>query len=776
MPHAVPHAASADPSSGAKSAGISPISSADVVAAIAHVRTELAAYLAKPESDEAATGVRAALLEAASCLSHLPRRASADPSVQSALELIKEISVSGAHDLPATAQQQQFAREHGRAGWPGLLGSMLALPAWQWADAPTLSDVPDWLWSHYSAWLFATPQGFCSIGQADTFARHTLSRLEELHRWVERNPGSSAVRSALAAWANGANSIPLYFSHQSLRRHAELRAKLLSRAFNLPADTYEPVAEPRAGRKLRVGFVNRHFGPQTETYTTLPTFEQMDPERFEVVLFTHRQTGTALEEYCRSRAKEFYVLEGEVAAQVSTLRAAALDVVVFGTNVTAVVNEVTLLALHRLAPLQVVNNSSCITSGLPEIDLYVSGTVTEIPDAQPHFSERLGLLPGPAHAFNYEADREEPSTSWTREVLGIPAGATVFVTAANYFKIIPEMQEAWARLLAATPGSYLLVHPFNPNWSSSYPVQRFCADFDRVLKKHNVAGERLLVSTAKLPSRVDVKELLRVGDVYLDTFPFGGVNSLVDPLELGMPVVVWEGETFRSRMGSALLRSIGVPELIAKDEASYLSLAHRLITDSLYRETISTRIRAAMERQPIFLDALAASDAFGDLVEAAYDEVALLGRAAFRAEATPFLASHVEPAFAPLEGTLEHARHQLRSSPTDAQVRHRVGRAYLERGDHSRAIAYLLSAVQTSDNNAALWFDLATAFQRAGQMQNALQALDTSLQIDGTQLEAWLTMAEWAKAVNSHETAREAAKLARAVAPNDPRIAQYLSD
>src|SRR5690606_5218882 len=113
-------------------------------------------------------------------------------------------------------------------------------------------------------------------------------------------------------------------------------------------------------------------------------------------------------------------LPEEIDGQLAMLRAAALDIVVFGTNVTAVYNEVTGIALHRVAPLQVVNNSSCITSGLPEADIYVSGTLTETEESAMNFSERLALMPGPTHAFNYEADREEPQMPCTRAEFGIP--------------------------------------------------------------------------------------------------------------------------------------------------------------------------------------------------------------------------------------------------------------------------------------------------------------------------------------------------------------------
>ncbi|MBL9207580.1 MAG: glycosyltransferase [Opitutaceae bacterium] len=632
----------------------------------------------------------------------------------------------------------------------GLLAAMLLVPGWQWPAAPLLAQVPDDLWGDVTAWLFTAPQGFCEPGQAEKFAAHTLKRLEELVSWVQRNSGSGTVRSALDAYLRTANAIPLYFSEGSLRTHAELRGRLFARAIGSHRDTYVAVAEPRFGRRLRVGFVNRHFGSQTETYTTLPTFEQLDADRFEVVLFAHRLTDTPLEAYCRQRAQEFHLLPSDAAAQLNTLRDARLDVIVFGTNVTAVFNEVTRLALYRSAPLQVVNNSSCITSGLPHVDLYVSGQLTETVDAAEHFSERLALLPGPAHAFNYQADQEAPTTEWTRAALGLPDDAVVFVTAANYFKIIPEMQHAWARLIAQVPGSYLLVHPFNPNWSSSYPIQRFCAGFDQVLAQHGVDAGRLRVSTERFPSRSDVKALLSVGDIYLDTFPFGGVNSLVDPLELGIPTLTWEGATFRSRMGAALMRQLGLEPLITNSEADYLQTAQRLATDVAWRTELRQTIASRMERAPLFLDTLAASDTFGDLLETAYDALADQGADAFRALRSPILA------------------HQ--PSPIDAIGRHARGVELLAVDRSARAADYLMSAVQQDEGNPTLWYDLAKAFRASKQIQPAIQSLEASLRLDATRPDSWIMLVELATGAGMADLAREALDCARELAPNDPRV------
>jgi len=687
-------------------------------------------------------------------VAHLSRKALQSAPGVEARQLIRLLSASGIQDSPTPPADLALAKRLASefSGGPGLLAAMLLVSAWQWPEAPTLSRVPDELWGDYTTWLFAPSLGFCVPGQATAFAAHTLKRLEDLTTWTRRNLGSATVRAALDAYVNTASAIPLYFVRDSLRTHAELRAQLLAKAMGAHRDAYDPLPEFRHGRRLRVGFVNRHFGSQTETYTTLPTFEQLDPERFDVQLFALRQSDSPLEQYAREHAQAFNVLPDDFSAQLAMLREAQLDAIVFGTNVTAVFNEVTRLALYRSAPLQVVNNSSCITSGMPHVDLYVSGELTESSDAASHFSERLGLLPGPAHAFNYEADRQEPTVEWSRATLGIPESAVLFVTAANYFKIIPEMQLAWARLLASVPGSYLLLHPFNPNWSSSYPVERFCAEFDRVLLEHGVDGSRLRVSTERFPSRSDVKALLSVGDIYLDTFPFGGVNSLIDPLELGIPTVTWEGETFRSRMGSALLRQLGLDELIAGSEDSYLKIAAHLAKESTLRLELKCRIARSMERSPVFLDPLAASDAFGDLLESAFDTLAEVGTAAFRAERTPLRARV--------------------PSPLDSASRHRRGMELLAAGRAARAADYLTAAVQHDEANPHLWFDIATAFRAAGQLQPAIQALETSLRLDAGRADAWVVLVELAEGVGSVELAREALGCAMELAPSDPRVLQ----
>jgi predicted O-linked N-acetylglucosamine transferase (SPINDLY family) len=114
--------------------------------------------------------------------------------------------------------------------------------------------------------------------------------------------------------------------------------------------------------------------------------------------------------------------------------------------------------------------------------------------------------------------------------------------------------------------------------------------------------------------RAEVKALERVADVYLDTFPFSGSISLIDPLELGIPTVVFEGKTHRSQAAAALLRELQIPELIAGDEDSYIEKAAELASNPDYRRSIGTRILEQMARKPRFINPSVYSKGLGELL------------------------------------------------------------------------------------------------------------------------------------------------------------------
>ncbi len=634
--------------------------------------------------------------------------------------------------------------------FPSLLMLMLYRMAHHQFVPLDLERIPEWFLDDYLGYVLYAPQLFFHKGEVEEYATHLWGWVRGIHRRTRKLPGAALTYRVAKYFALHANFIPLYFVARNTREWMTRRAGILEFFLEksgaaLNAKLY---ASTPHRRRIKVGFLNAHFASQTETYSTLPTLG-LDRSQFEVSVFILASHPGPLEDACRARTDHFTVLPPRLADQVNAIRKAALDVILIGTNVTAVTNQVALLAAHRLAPVQWITNSSPVTSGMKYVDGYVSGTYSEADDASGHYSEKLQLLDGPAHCFDYTVDACAPRVHFDREALGIPKEAVVFVSGANCFKILPELMDAWARILRDVEGARLLLHPFNPNWSSAYPIRQFERSVAACLARHGVDRSRLVISTERLPSRADVKELLRLGDVYLDSYPFAGVNSTVDPLELGIPTVVWDGATFRSRMAGSLLRELGIPSLIATDEAGYIGLAVKLGTEARWRASLSEEITRAMARGPRFLETSQYAKNLGELIEGLFPHRKAMESVREKSETKtapelsgdPLQAAirfHSRGQFAEAE---ECYRQILLANPQNAEAWHLLGVLAHQCGKDESAVEWIEQALQFEPENAVFWNHLAEACNGMGALEKARVCCLRALELQPNFAEAMVTLA-----------------------------------
>lgn len=518
----------------------------------------------------------------------------------------------------ATLDEAITGSEHGTGVFDFrlLLARMIFAPAHRGAPVTCpLEKIPGWLLADYLGYVLHAPPVFVAAGEAELYHTHLLGWARAIHQSIRTAPGDPLTSAAASFFTGNANYIPLYLSGQNTREAAEKRAAIIEftlRQHGAVIDAILP-RRPQHRRKIKVGFLSAHFGAQTETHVTLPAL-QLDRNKFEVCLFAVGRNPGPVEDHCRSLADSFTVLPADLHQQVQAIRAAALDAIIVGTNVTAVTNQVSLIATHRLAPRQLVSYCSPVSTGMRHIDGYLTGTFCAGPGLQQHFTEQLHFCEGPPGCLDYSVEGRGGDLRFDRPRLGIADDEVVFLNAAACFKILPEMLDTWARILQAVPKSRLLLLPFNPNWASDFPVKQFTRILNEAFQRHGLAADRFILAKS-LRSRAEVKELEKVADVYLDTFPFSGSIAVIDPLELGIPVVTREGTTTRSRAAAALLRDLDLPELITQDEPSYRSTAVKLGTDAGFRRQIGTRILAGMAGKPRFVDPAAYGRQLGDLLE-----------------------------------------------------------------------------------------------------------------------------------------------------------------
>ncbi|MEH1796640.1 CmcI family methyltransferase [Nostoc sp.] len=533
----------------------------------------------------------------------------------------------GIKNEPITPNEQHFVDEvvtHISKGIDNLeaigylLVAMLYLPPHQLPLCYEIRLIPHWLLQDYVTYLFNSVSYFKELGEANKYYRYMQAWIDYLHTSLLHQHNSILSSDFVEHFVSVANLIPLYFNEANLHDTYSKRAEIIEYYLKLKNHEldHEFTDKDFSSKKIRLGILAGHFLPSSETFASLPVYEYLSRD-FEVILYSLNKTGHSLEQYCQSCANSFKLLPEDLAGQLNTIRNDDLDILFIATNVTAVINQICLLSMHRLARIQVTSGGSVVTTGMRHIDYYISSTLTDPSEmAEQHYREKLVKLEGTAHCFSYGTEQEKGTLKVDRKTLGIADDAVIFISGANYFKSIPELIDTWAKIILEVPNSVLLLLPFGPNWSHNYPKKAFLNHLHLLFSKYVIEAERLIVLDPQpVPNREEVKAYFSIADVYLDSYPFAGTTSLVEPLQVNLPVIARQGTTFRSAMGAAMIQALDIPDLVADSEESYIQLAVALGTDPELRQQKSAQIKEKMQGNPSFLDSRSYSAKIGELFQ-----------------------------------------------------------------------------------------------------------------------------------------------------------------
>lgn len=485
------------------------------------------------------------------------------------------------------------------------------LPSRWYENAP----IPQWLLNDFVNFLIDYPELFQEIGETTDYANYMQELVDYLHQRILSNQDSPIWQNIARIFTQNVNLVPLYFNALNLKdiiiKTSEINEFVLSQAYQL--DYSFPERPQRS--KIRVGILKTNFQASTETFATLPVFEYLDRQQFEVILYANNFQNQPLEQYCQSRCDRLVKLPENIHDQVKQIRSDDLDILFIGMNVVTRLRERGLLEMHRLARVQVTSFCSPITTRMRHIDYYIAGELTApAPAYQDQYRERLVNIPGSGICFRFPTEHPPATVKPDRQSWGATSESIVFISGANFHKIVPELRETWAKILAAVPNSILVLYPFGPAWNPNYPAIPFINLMRGVFNKYGIASNRLVFINT-LPSPADIKECLKIADIYLDSYPYAGATSLIDPLEIGLPPIVWEGNTLRSRQGSALLHELQVPQLIVNSETAYINLAVTLANSRQLRQQYRQQIQQKMQNQPPFLDSRSYSAKMGNLFQ-----------------------------------------------------------------------------------------------------------------------------------------------------------------
>lgn len=257
------------------------------------------------------------------------------------------------------------------------------------------------------------------------------------------------------------------------------------------------------------------------------------------------------------------------------------------------------MAALRLAPVQAALWGHPVSSGLPTLDYQLVPDAMEPADAQDHYSERLIRLPGLGHGLRADhLPAPEPVDLGQPDDLG-----TALLCAQTVFKLMPEQDVLFARILAGLPDACLHLLADNRQFVRDWLHARLAP----VLVAHGVDPTRRL----RIHGFLSLPQFLGLGgacQLNLDTIGWSGGMSALDLLGQGLPTLTIEGPRMRTRQTAALLRRLEAPELIARDADDYVERAIDLAQRPEQLAALRQRILAHRQRlfaDPATVDALA---------------------------------------------------------------------------------------------------------------------------------------------------------------------------
>ena len=172
--------------------------------------------------------------------------------------------------------------------------------------------------------------------------------------------------------------------------------------------------------------------------------------------------------------------------------------------------------------------------------------------------------------------------------LGIKAGSALLVCPGSPYKYAPQHDSVLAAIAKRVPNAQFLFFSVPGLQALSDKLQqRLAASFQAA----GLDPARHLV-VVPWATRPQFYSIMRQADVFLDTIGFSGFNTAMQAVDCALPIVTVEGKFMRGRFGSAILRRMGLDELVQQDDSSYVQAAVKLASDPAYKATLKAKMTA----------------------------------------------------------------------------------------------------------------------------------------------------------------------------------------
>lgn len=330
-----------------------------------------------------------------------------------------------------------------------------------------------------------------------------------------------------------------------------------------------------ATQRIRIGLASAYLFNHSIGHTTRGLVEQLDRDKFEVIVIrlgAGRQDAISVA--IDTAADRVVTTADTRELQQVRQRIAELELDVLFWQDIGMEPISYLLAFARLAPVQLTSYGHPDTTGIPNMDFFLSSDLYEPDGSAEHYSERLVCLAG-AGTLAYYHRPEPPAGPPRRASFGLRDDTHVYLCPQTLFKVHPDMDDALAQIVQLDSRACIVFI------DAAQGTMR-----ERLQLRLEQRSAALAQRTVFVPrqSHADYLRLLQCADVILDTLHFNGQNTSLEGLALGVPIVTLPGAFHRGRHTYGMYQAMGFEALIAADVGDYAAKAVRMATDAQFRQ------------------------------------------------------------------------------------------------------------------------------------------------------------------------------------------------
>ena len=344
---------------------------------------------------------------------------------------------------------------------------------------------------------------------------------------------------------------------------------------------------PERDRALIVGLLSGSLRTHPVGWLTIAGFEHLDPAAFQLVCLGRAlEPGDPIAMRFHAVARSWEnVGPLDDTALAQRARDLGIDILIDlgghgdGSRMTA--------CAQRLAPVQIkwvgMQNHS---SGLPEMDWFLTDRWETPPALEPMYSERMLRLPDGYACYSPPAHAPD--------VVPAPVLKNGFITFGcfnNIAKITPRAISTWCDVLQAIPGSRLVLKTHQLDDAPT--ADRFRQSFGAF----GIDPQRV-ETRGSSPHRTFLANYNDI-DLVLDPFPYSGGLTTCEALWMGVPTVTLPGEIFASRHSASHLTNAGFAEWVARDLTHYKCIAVSWATDPSGLARLRETMRAQVHTSPL---------------------------------------------------------------------------------------------------------------------------------------------------------------------------------